>query len=488
VPVAVKKMLVVAALAAIVVASCAREATDNPLAGSERRGGWELFPERTTELDDDLAGPIKPDTQAGDASAPTAAQVVEAAVIDVDDYWKRNFERVYDSPWVPIGGGFWPYGPDSEIPPCGPVDLEYADIAGNAFYCPTRDLIAWDEVNLIPDMYDEFGGFTIGIIMAHEFAHAIQQRAGIDGDAIMMELQADCFAGAWTADVDDGNAAYFELTLPDLDRAVAGFLTLRDGLGTAATDPAAHGTGFDRIGAFSDGFRLGPEHCAEYPDRYRSGDLVIVEVPFASQEDFERGGNLPLGQLLPAVLEDLEDFWTVLFDELGEVWTPVTEVLLVDPDRDEVACGAESFTGPALDGAAFYCVPDDTIYLDAVGLIPDLDAIGDYAVATEIARQYAYAAQVRLGDEDTSLASNLQADCFAGLYASSGFLANRPNQVLTLSPGDLDEAVIAFLQTSDSAETAGQSEMSIGTAFQRFDAFRTGFMEGTMACDDLIAG
>lgn len=487
-PVAVKQVLALAALVAIVISSCATEATENPLADSRRGGGWDLFPERGEELDDDLDTPIKPDTQADDASAPTADQVVDAAVVDVDGYWERSFEGVYDTPWVPIGGGFWPYGPATEIPPCGPADLDYADIAGNAFYCPTNDLIAWDEVNLIPGIYEEFGGFTIGIIMAHEFAHAIQQRAGIQGDAIMMELQADCFAGAWTSDVEQGNAAYFELTLDDLDRAVAGFLTLRDGIGTAATDPAAHGTGFDRIGAFSDGFRLGPEHCAEYPDRYRSGDLVIVEVPFVDQGDFERGGNLPLEQLLPAVLQDLEDFWATLFDELGEVWEPVTDVILVDPAVDEVDCGTETFAGPALDGAAFYCVPDDTIYLDAVGLIPALDAIGDYAVATEIARQYAYAAQVRLGDEGTSLATNLQADCFAGLYASSGFLANRPGQVLTLSPGDLDEAVIAFLQTSDSADTAGQSEMSVGTAFQRFDAFRSGFMEGTVACDDLVAG
>ena len=34
-------------------------------------------------------------------------------------------------------------------------------------------------VNLIPDLYDEFGGFTIGIVFAHEFGHAIQTRLGV---------------------------------------------------------------------------------------------------------------------------------------------------------------------------------------------------------------------------------------------------------------------------------------------------------------------
>ena len=53
--------------------------------------------------------------------------------------------------------------------------------------------------------------------------------------------------------------------------------------------------------------------------------------------------------------------------------------------------------------ASFYCVDNDTIYLDAVNLVPALNEIGDYAVATELARQYAYAAQVRLGDTENTL-------------------------------------------------------------------------------------
>ncbi|MGK2950622.1 MAG: neutral zinc metallopeptidase [Acidimicrobiales bacterium] len=480
-----RALLVLLTLIALVGSACATEAAENPLAADDRAGEVEVDPDDgEAELDE----PIQPDSEADDAGAPTSDEVIRAALKDVNGFWDRTFPEVYDVPWVPLAGGFWAYGPDGELPPCGPTPFEYSDIAGNAFYCPADDLIAWDNVNLMPGMYEEFGGFTLGIIMAHEFAHAVQDRSGTRGDTIMLELQADCLAGAWTADVDDGGAASFELTLDDLDRAVAGFLTLRDGVGTSATDPAAHGTGFDRIGAFSDGFNLGADHCAELPDRYRSGDLVIVEVPFTSQEDFERGGNLPLADLLPAALDDLEDFWTVLFDELGESWTPVTDVVLVDPATDEVDCGSDTLVGQALDGAGFYCVPDDTIYLDGAGLIPALNEIGDYAVATELARQYAYAAQVRLGSSDNSLASNLQADCFAGLYASSGFLANRPNQVLTLSPGDLDEAVIAFLQTSDSAETGGEEQMTVGTAFQRFDAFRSGFMEGTVACDALLEG
>ena len=164
----------------------------------------------------------------------------------------------------------------------------------------------------------------------------------------------------------------------------------------------------------------------------------------------------------------------------------MSATLPIDPDVDEVECGGETFSGDILVNVSFYCVDTDTIYLDNVNLVPALYEIGDYAVATELARQYAYAAQVRLGNLDNTPETNLQADCYAGIYASSGFLVNRENQQLVLSPGDLDEAVIAFLLTSDSSADVEAGDVSVGTAFQRFDAYRSGFVEGLTACDAIL--
>jgi predicted metalloprotease len=473
-------------LLALAMSACVIEqASEDPVAGGDG-GGW--FDVDDEDVGDDLEAPIAPDTGLGSGDEPSTDDVVEAALSDVDAYWQRTYEDLYGTDYEPISGGFWPYGPRSEQPPCGTPPPDYADIAGNAFYCPPDDLIAWDSVNLVPDLYEEFGGFTLGIVFAHEFAHAVQARAGVlGGPTIMTELQADCFAGAWTADVEAGSSQFFEVTLDDLDKAVAGFLELRDGVGTAAQDPLAHGTGFDRIGSFSEGYEAGPERCADYPELYERGELVIVEVPFTSQADFERGGNLPLADAVDLALADLEDFWAVLFQELGQTWTPVTDIVAVDPEVDEVSCGEQTYAGDELVSSSFYCVPTDTIYLDAVNLVPRLYEIGDYAVATELARQYAYAAQVRLGEEGNSAAANLQADCFAGVYASSGFLANRGEGQLILSPGDLDEAVIAFLLTSDEGSDVERGDdASVGTAFQRFDAYRSGFIEGVAACDALV--
>ena len=462
----------------LLTAACASESDDNPLSVEGNEG---------LDVDLDDIDAIVPETGLDGDDELTSDDVVAAAVLDAEAFWEREYEDLYGSPYDPISGGYWPYGPDSEQPPCGEPAPDYSDIAGNAFYCPSDDLIAWDNVNLVPGLYEEFGGFTLGIVMAHEFGHAIQSRAGVEGDTIMTELQADCFAGAWTSDVAEGNSQYFELEVDDLDKAIAGFLELRDTVGTSAVEPAAHGTGFDRIGAFTEGFEGGLETCAGYPDLYDAGELVIVEVPFTDPDDFERAGNLPLDQLIDLGLQDLEHFWTVLFQEQGQTWTPVTSVTPIDPDEDEIECGGETYSGDILVNASFYCIDTDTIYIDDVNLVPALYDIGDYAVATELARQYAYAAQVRLGNLDNSLESSLQADCYAGIYAASGFTVNRgEDQLLVLSPGDLDEAVIAFLLTSDSSADVEESgEVSAGTAFQRFGAYRAGFLQGISACDAL---
>ena len=473
-------------LAIALLAACASEASAPP-SGLDFEGD-ELNP--SGDLDEEIDEPIAPDTGLDGEDAPTSDQVVEAALTDVEAFWRRTYEGVYGEPYEPISGGFWAYGPDSEQPPCGVPRPAYEDIAQNAFYCPSADLVAWDDVSLIPQLYEEFGGFTLGIVFAHELGHAVQARARTTGPTVLLELQADCFAGAWARDVEEGNSEFFELTVDDLDKAVAGFLELRDGVGVAAGDPAAHGTGFDRIGSFSDGYEQGVDLCASYPDQLASGDLVVVEVPFTQQDDFERGGNLPLADLLPLLREDLENFWTLLFQQEDREWTRVTDIVQVDPDVDEVECGDETYEGDVLVNASFYCVDSDTIYIDEVNLIPALNDIGDYAVATEIARQYAFAAQVRRGIEETSLATNLNADCLTGVYASSGFLADRQDrgQALFLSPGDLDEAVIAFLLNSDASEDIEDDGVSVGTAFQRFDAYRDGFLSGTPACDALLDG
>lgn len=480
-------MNVMAAAGALVIsgvlaAGCATEAA---IGDGTRDGEVSLDDE---QLDDELGeGKLDPaeGSSAGDDDRDVDPEaVVEAALLDVETFWTDTYPDVYRGDFEPLDGGYHAYGPETppdDLPKCD-ASLTYEDIAVNAFYCPAADLIAWDLPGLVAPLYDQFGAFTIAIVMAHEFGHAVQARAGTSGDTIMLELQADCFAGAWAGHVDAGDADHFEVDLADLDLAVAGFLELRDGLGTTATDPLAHGTGFDRVTAFQDGFERGVERCVDYPDRYEREELVIVEIPFSTRADFERGGNLDPETLIPLALVNLDAFYAQLLDEQGVTWPPVGDrVLLYDPATDEVGCDGETFSEREAEFGSFYCAPDDVIALDVVNLGAELYEIGDFALVIELARLYALRAQDVLGVDADVARELLHADCLTGIYSAATFLELidvAEESKLVLSPGDLDEAIIAFLAYGGSDDDA--------SAFTRADAFKDGFLEGTAACDQLL--
>ena len=423
-------------------------------------------------LEQSSVGGARPDREPTDHPDADPDEVVDLALGDLADYWSEELPRLYRTEFTPIAGGLLPYGPDTAVPQCGPHPIVYEDIAGNALYCPDEDIIAWDRVNLIPDLDERFGPLTVGIVMAHEYAHAIQMRGDVQGDTVTLELQADCFAGAWVADVED-RLDVFATAGSSLDQAIGGFLELRDTVGIGATDPNAHGSGFDRVSAFQDGYDIGAEVCVEYED----DPPPVVAIPFTSLSDFEQGGNLPIPTLVPLLRSDLESFFGDLVTDGGGEWEPIADLDGLDPARDVVACGNETLEGADLELASFYCVPDHTIYIDEVGLVPALDEIGDFAFGGEIARQYAFAAQARLGILERVADTELHADCLTGAYSAAEFFGEIPgDQQLALSPGDLDEVIIAFL-----AFGSGDA-----TAFDRTAAFRTGFVDGVEACGGFL--
>lgn len=401
-----------------------------------------------------------------------ADEVVGMALDDLADYWGDRLPGLYEREFTPPIGGLVPYGPDTPVPQCGDVPIRYEDISANALYCPELDFIAWDRVNLVPGLQENFGPLTVGIVMAHEYAHAIQGRGEVRGEVVTLELQADCFAGAWVADVDD-RIDLFSTGDDRLDQAVGGFLDLRDTIGVAANDPNAHGSGFDRVSAFQEGFDIGPDICVGYED----DPPPVVALPFRSIGDLENEGNMPIDDLVPLLLDDLESFYDALFIDEGVTWGPLGGLVPFDPAVDEVECGKRELSGDELERASFYCVPDDTIYIDNADLIPALDAIGDFAVGGEIARQYAFAAQDQLGILDDHADTELHADCLTGVYASAQFLENIPDQQLFLSPGDLDEIIIAFLAFGGDVDT---------TAFERTASFRSGFLDGFDECESYL--
>ena len=404
----------------------------------------------------------------------------EDAVKDVEAYWGRTMQDTFGIDYKKISGGFFPYTPTSEQPPCGNPPPKFADIANNAFYCPSDDLIAWDADGLIPSLFDKFGGFTIGVVFAHEWGHAIQARAGITGPTVLLEQQADCFAGAWVADAQAGNDPNFKVAPADLDDALAGFLTLRDSPGTLATDAQAHGSGFDRVNAFQDGIENGPKKCKTY----KAENLQLVELPFNSQADANANGNAPFQDVEKLTLDDLDAFWKATMPKAFGKPFVAPAVKPYDPEGDLPSCGGEAPQRRDYRRTAFYCQSDDFVGWDEAKFFPSLyKRFGDFAVSTIIATQYSHAVVGKAGVKKATLKANLQADCLTGVWAASTVPGVDKIGTLEISPGDLDEALTAFLVYGKTPEGLDREGAAFhGTAFQRVAAFRSGFVNGIATC------
>ncbi|QRK10234.1 zinc metallopeptidase [Archangium violaceum] len=196
------------------------------------------------------------------------------------------------------------------------------------------------------------------------------------------------------------------------------------------------------------------------------------------------------------VLADTEDTWPDLLLPLGVRY--VEPHLVLFSDAVESACGVqESAVGP------FYCPLDERVYLD-LGFFQELDqrfeAPGDFARAYVVAHEVGHHVQNLLGiskrvqamrtqsPEDAnalSVLQELQADCFAGIWAHH---AQRQRQVL--ERGDVEEGLTAASAVGDDTlqrRARGRvvpESFTHGSSEQRAFWFRRGFEQGTVeACD-----
>lgn len=480
-------VIVVALLIAGVVAVVATSGSDDddPAASDDK----EVVVGRTTDDDPTTGGKLGTDPDksikedAPDATdglaiiGPSSGDenaVISAAIVDIEAFWEDEFPQAYGDNYEPVTGGFYSWSPDEELPPC--VDSP-DNISGNAFYCGQADVVAWDDTDLIPHLYETYGDLSVAIVFAHEFGHAIQARVGMDGATVTLEQQADCFAGAWVSHVRDGGSEFFTADGPALDQALAGFLEIADTPGTSAMDPNAHGSAFDRINSFQEGLESGASICTDYSDE--SVGPRLVELEFESQEDFDSGGNAPYEDIIELTTADLEDYWSQIGDQVfGTTWTPLSPAVPFDgTSSDSPACGDADTSGYTL----FYCGTENFIAYDDFGLFPEVyDSLGDFAVGALYGSQYSLAAQAQFGiAPDDVRDQNLMADCMTGSWAASVFLRDRPDTAsLILSPGDFDEAVKVLLALGSQEEDGGTQ----GTGFERVTAFRTGVINGVQAC------
>jgi uncharacterized protein len=229
------------------------------------------------------------------------------------------------------------------------------------------------------------------------------------------------------------------------------------------------------------------------------GDPQAVTAPAPGDQ---ASANDPQVDFVRAILGETEDVWGAYFRNMGKTY--VRPKLVLFSGQVSSACGfASSAAGP------FYCPGDQKVYIDLSfyrQLATEFGAPGDFARAYVIAHEVGHHVQNLLGITDqadqaeqqagriganhVSVEVELQADCFAGVWAAQ---ANKARKIL--EPGDLEQGLKAASSVGDDTlqkreqGTVVPDSFTHGTSAQRVGWFRRGFDSGKIdSCDTFSAG
>lgn len=235
-------------------------------------------------------------------------------------------------------------------------------------------------------------------------------------------------------------------------------------------------------------------------------DIPGLENATQPSQSSSQSSGPPKGQQGPDPDAELFDFINYVVDDIQPTFARVfaqsgkqyrDAKLKVFREAVDTGCGlSSSAIGP------FYCPPDEKAYIDLSfykQLRADLGAPGDFAQAYVLAHEFGHHCQNILGidemvrretardrrrESDLSVRTELQADCFAGIWAKD------TSQRKLVEAGDIDEAIRAAGAIGDDRlqKMAGQrvnpETFTHGSSEQRVRWFRRGFEQGTLeACD-----
>lgn len=414
---------------------------------------------------------------------------LNAAFSDITDYWAENFPAIYGTAFAPVAAIYAHYPQRGDLPESCDGGVPYEAVEGNAFFTTCGDIIVYDDANLLPSLVDQLGVAAVAVVAAHEYGHAIQARAGVfdlDLPTVDTEQQADCFAGAWAAHAARGEGEVITFDDSDIKGGIAAMIYVRDPPGIdVVAEPNGHGTGFDRVGAFQEGFLNGPSRCADFI----TSPYPRVDLAFTTEEDFATGGNMAYEEILAALPKALDTFWLPTLEASGIAFTSPA----LQPFTADAVPACDSYAPEQLANNATYCQTTNTIVYDDTFVRDLYDSLGDLSWGYPLASAYSDAVQVALQSSLGGEKRVLLNDCLVGAwivdivpsgqFTTDGFpIANNPNQEILLSSGDLDEAVITAVLLGDEASNTDQ----VGTAFEKIDSFRNGVLGGLGACQSRI--
>jgi len=238
-----------------------------------------------------------------------------------------------------------------------------------------------------------------------------------------------------------------------------------------------------------------------------SGELGGGGGYYEQQQQTAGGGTFSspqqdeLKEFVAVVLAETEDTWNRILPQIGAQYREPRLVLFSGGAQS--GCGfAQSAVGP------FYCPADEKVYID-LSFFDELSrrfgAPGDFAQAYVIAHEVGHHVQTVLGIEEQvrkaranmsesqgnalSVRVELQADCFAGVWANDAHQTSG-----LLEPGDIEEALGAASAVGDDTlqQQAGgrvvPDSFTHGSSAQRTRWFETGYRSGNIEdCDTFSA-
>jgi uncharacterized protein len=213
---------------------------------------------------------------------------VECAVVadieSIQDFWTAQLGGTY----VPTDTVFFSGSVQTS---CGA-----ASSGSGPFYCPADQLVYID-LSFFDQLREQFGAqgglFVDAYVIAHEYGHHVQNLLGANAQVqqgatgpesgtVRLELQADCYAGAWanhaeTVPDESGAPLVEEITQDDIDRALDAAARIGDdfiqknlGSGRVDQDAFTHGSSEQRQKWFMTGYETGdPRQC----DTFATDDL-----------------------------------------------------------------------------------------------------------------------------------------------------------------------------------------------------------------------
>jgi predicted metalloprotease len=208
--------------------------------------------------------------------------MLAVVMADTEDVWSQVFATKgarYQEPTLVVFEG-------TTRSACG-----LGQAAMGPFYCPA-DKNAYLDLSFFRDLRDRYrapGDFAQAYVLAHEVGHHVQNLLGVSGEvqkmrrgvsaaegnrlSVMLELQADCLAGAWAkrADLSGQN---IRLDPGDIDEALTAAAAIgddrlqRQSRGTVTPDSFTHGTSEQRQRWFRTGYASGdPDLCDTFSAR-----------------------------------------------------------------------------------------------------------------------------------------------------------------------------------------------------------------------------